>query len=91
MGTYHTAHARLENYMALDKWAQGLVCFQPDAWRYIIHTDLVYKRHIVHVFLIFILFPYTQLIHIIVAPVRYFFREMTCIKKTLGRESDFCE
>lgn len=73
MRTYHTAHAPLEIYMALDEWAQGLVCFQPDAWRYITHTDLVYKLHIVNGFLIFILFPYTQLIHIIVAPVRYFF------------------
>lgn len=74
MGTYHTAHAPLENYRALDEWAQALVCFRPEAWRYIAHADIVYKLHIVNGFLIFILFPYTKLIHLIVAPVRYFFK-----------------
>lgn len=74
LGTYHTAHAPLANYMALDEWAQGLVCFQPDAWKYIAPTNIVYKLHIVNGFLIFIFFPYTKLIHIIVAPIRYFFK-----------------
>lgn len=71
VGTYITARSPIEEYMSLDYWAQGLVWFEPDAWKYIASIDIVYKLHIINGFLIFILFPYTKLVHMVVAPVFY--------------------
>lgn len=73
LGTYHTAHAPLSDYLSLDEWAQGIVRFEPDAWKYIASAGWIYKLHIVNGFLIFILFPYTKLMHMVAAPVRYAF------------------
>lgn len=71
MGTYHTAHAPLANYLSLDEWAQGVVRFDPDAWKYIASVNIVYKLHIINGFFIFILFPYSKLMHMVAAPIRY--------------------
>lgn len=71
MGTYLTAHAPIENYLSLDYWAQGVVWFEPQAWKYISSIDIIYKLHIINGFLIFILFPFSKLMHMVVAPVRY--------------------
>lgn len=72
--TYITANAPVEHYLALDYWAQGLVWFEPDAWKYIADIHILYVLHIVNGFLIFILFPYTKLMHMLMVPVRYFFK-----------------
>lgn len=71
LGTYLTARSPIEDYLSLDSWAQGLVWFEPDAWKYISTVDLIYKLHIINGFLIFILFPFTKLMHMVVAPIRY--------------------
>ena len=70
-GTYVTSHAPLDDYMALDHWAQGLFIFEPDAWRWIAEASLIHKLHIVVGICILLIFPFTKLMHMIVAPVRY--------------------
>lgn len=52
----------------------NLYLFEPDAWRYIADADMVYKLHIINGFLIFILFPYTKLMHMVAVPFRYLFK-----------------
>jgi respiratory nitrate reductase, gamma subunit len=71
-GTYITTQSPLSDYMAMEHWAQGIFIFEPDSWRYIIDADMVYKLHIVNGFLIFILFPFTKLMHMVMVPVNYF-------------------
>ncbi|MFV0521342.1 MAG: respiratory nitrate reductase subunit gamma [Mangrovibacterium sp.] len=70
-GTYITSQSPLEDYIAMEHWAQGLVIFKPDSWQHIIDADLVYKLHIVNGFFICILFPFTKLIHMIMVPINY--------------------
>lgn len=58
----------------LMKWAQAVVYFGPDPASYIVGASWLFKLHIVVGLLIFMLFPFTRLIHIISAPVRYLWR-----------------
>ena len=69
--TYITTQSSLEDYMAMEYWAQGIFIFEPDSWKYIADADLIYKLHIVNGFLIFLIFPFTKLMHMIMVPVLY--------------------
>jgi nitrate reductase gamma subunit len=69
-----TATSSVENYAALGEWAQKIITFQPDAGAVITGHSLIYKLHIVTGLFIFIIFPYTKLMHIMVLPIAYFFR-----------------
>jgi nitrate reductase gamma subunit len=69
-----TAGSSVENYAELGAWAQKVITFQPDAGAIIAGHSLIYKLHIVTGLLIFMIFPYTKLMHMFVMPVAYFFR-----------------
>ena len=70
-GTYITSHSPLENYMAMDHWAQGIAVLKPNSWLYIVDASIVYKLHIVNGFLILLIFPFTKLMHMVVVPINY--------------------
>ena len=70
-GTYVTTQSPLSSYMALDHWAQGLFIFEPDAWQWIAEANIIHKLHIVIGILILLIFPFTKLMHMIVAPIGY--------------------
>lgn len=55
-------------------WAQAIVYFQPGAADYIADVNWIYKAHILLGLAIFITFPFTRLVHMISAPVRYLWR-----------------
>jgi len=69
-----TAQSSVESYSALGVWAQRVITFQPDAGAIIAGHSIVYKIHIFIGLLIFMIFPYTKLMHLLVFPVVYFFR-----------------
>jgi nitrate reductase gamma subunit len=69
-----SAGSSVENYAALGEWAQKVITFQPNAGSVIAGHSLIYKLHIVTGLLIFMIFPYTKLMHMFVMPVAYFFR-----------------
>ncbi len=69
-----TASSPLENYTSLGVWAQKVITFQPEAGAMIAKHNIMYKIHFVTGLLIFMIFPYTKLIHMIVYPIAYFFR-----------------
>lgn len=71
---YTTASASVQHYAALGIWAQKVITFQPDAGAVIAGHSIIYKLHIVIGLLIFIIFPYTKLMHMLVLPIGYFFR-----------------
>lgn len=71
---FTTATASDENYAALGEWAQKVVTFQPNAGDVIAGHSLTYKLHIITGLFIFMIFPYTKLMHMWVAPLAYFFR-----------------
>lgn len=69
-----TATASVEHYASLGVWAQKVITFQPDAGAVILGHNLIYKLHIVVGLFIFIIFPYTKLMHMLTIPLAYFFR-----------------
>ncbi len=72
--TVLSACGSLANYLSFDDWAQGLVVFKSAPWEYISHCNPLYKIHIVNGFLIFLVFPYSKLIHFVATPLGYLLR-----------------
>lgn len=55
-------------------WAQGIIYFQPGAASHLVDVHWIYKAHILLGLAIFITFPFTRLVHMLSAPVRYLWR-----------------
>jgi len=66
-------------------WAFGVVTFQPDVAGYILHAPLIFKLHIVLGLTIFTVFPFTRLVHMFSAPVRYLWRPGYQVVRSRGR------
>ncbi len=68
-------------------WAFGIFTFDPKAASYLEHVSLIYKLHIVLGLVIFILFPFTRLVHMLSAPVRYLWRPGYQIVRTRRKKA----
>lgn len=66
-------------------WAFGVVTFQPDIAGYILHAPLIFKLHIVLGLTIFTVFPFTRLVHMFSAPVRFLWRPGYQVVRRRGR------
>jgi nitrate reductase gamma subunit len=55
-------------------WAQGIFTFQGDAASHVRNVDPVFKTHLFLGLTILLLFPFTRLVHMLSAPVRYLWR-----------------
>lgn len=55
-------------------WAQGIFTFQADAAAQITDVSWLFKLHLVLGMTIFLVFPFTRLVHMLSAPVRYLWR-----------------
>lgn len=55
-------------------WAQGILTFRADAADQIVNASWIFKAHIFVGLTIFLIFPFTRLVHIISAPLRYLWR-----------------
>jgi len=63
--------------IALANWAQYILTFRAGAADFIVHEALVFKLHLVLGMTIFLIFPFTRLVHIfsgVAAPIKYIFR-----------------
>ncbi len=67
-------HLDGSSMIALAEWAQHIVTFRPGAAEFITEEALVFKLHIVLGLTIFLLFPFTRLVHIVSAPFKYLLR-----------------
>lgn len=67
----HLDGSEMVKFMA---WAQGIIYFQPGAAGHIADVHWIYKGHILLGLLIFAIFPFTRLVHMVSAPVRYLWR-----------------
>jgi len=75
----HLDGAEMEH---LAEWAQGIVTFRGlDAAAAIAHVDLIFKLHIFFGLTIFLVFPFTRLVHIISVPVKYFARNYQIVRQ----------
>ncbi|MFV0361001.1 respiratory nitrate reductase subunit gamma [Tropicimonas sp.] len=55
-------------------WAQAVIYFGADPASYLTDVSWLFKMHIVLGLTIFLLFPFTRLVHMLSAPVRYLWR-----------------
>lgn len=55
-------------------WAQGVFTFNPAAASYVADAAPIFKLHLVLGMTILLLFPFTRLVHMLSAPVRYLWR-----------------
>jgi nitrate reductase gamma subunit len=56
------------------RWAQGIFTFDPKAASYTAGTSIIFELHILLGLTIFVLFPFSRLVHMLSAPVRYLWR-----------------
>ncbi len=60
--------------IALAEWAQRIVTFRSGAAEFIVHEHWIFKLHIALGLTIFLVFPFTRLVHMFSAPVKYLAR-----------------
>ncbi len=69
--------------LVLTSWAQDIVTFQGDAAQILVPAPLIYKVHIFLGITIFLVFPFTRLVHIWSAPVWYLGRSYQLVRQRL--------
>lgn len=67
-------HSDGSSMIALANWAQHIVTFRGGAADFVAGEAMVFKLHIILGLTIFLLFPFTRLVHVLSAPVKYLFR-----------------
>ena len=67
-------HADGGEMVKLMMWAQSIIYFQADAAAYLIGTNWLFKVHILLGLTLFLLLPFTRLVHIFSAPIRFLWR-----------------
>lgn len=68
-------------------WAQGIFTLKAGAWELVADVHWIYKLHILLGLMIFVLFPFTRLVHMFSAPVRYVWRPGYQIVRTRKHKS----
>ena len=71
---YSAQHMDGSSMLALASWAQHLVTFQGDAASFVLHEAFMFKIHLVLGLTIFLIFPFTRLVHVWSVPVQYLLR-----------------
>jgi nitrate reductase gamma subunit len=67
--------------IALSHWAQAILTFQAGAAEHVRGVEWVFKTHIFLGLTIFVLFPFSRLVHIWSAPVGYVFRPYQLVRR----------
>jgi len=75
-------HLDGEEMVALMNWAQHIVTLRPGAADYVTHVSPVFKTHLVLGMTIFLIFPFTRLVHVLSAPIWYLGRRGYQIVRT---------
>lgn len=77
-------HLDGSSMVALAEWAQRIVTFRPGAADYIVSQHIIFKLHIFLGLTIFLVFPFTRLVHVWSAPIKYLFRKGYQIARKRG-------
>jgi len=64
-------HSDGEEMVKFMMWAQGIFTFQPGAANYVADAHWIFKAHLTLGLTIFLVFPFTRLVHMLSAPVWY--------------------
>jgi len=71
---FSAQHMDGSSMLALASWAQHLVTFQGDAASFVAGEAFIFKIHLVLGLTIFLIFPFTRLVHIWSVPIQYLAR-----------------
>ncbi|MGQ5701226.1 respiratory nitrate reductase subunit gamma [Sandaracinobacteroides sp. A072] len=72
---FSLSHADASVMLRLSSWAQGILTFQPGVAHYVKGLDWPYQVHLLLGMTIFLLFPFTRLVHMLSAPIWYLNRK----------------
>ena len=86
--TVSARHLDGEEMVKFMRWAQSIFSFDPAASSYVGNADLVFKLHITLGLTIFVLFPFTRLVHMLSVPVRYVWRPGYQIVRTRRKPAE---
>lgn len=80
-----------EEMVLFMSWAGGILTFDPQAADFIVDVALVYKLHIILGLTLFLISPFTRLVHIWSAPIWFLFRPGYQIvrSRALARRPDY--
>ncbi|MCF6274313.1 MAG: respiratory nitrate reductase subunit gamma [Robiginitomaculum sp.] len=67
-------HMDGSSMIELAAWAQKIVTFRSGAAEHILAQNIIFKLHIVLGLTIFLVFPFTRLVHMFSAPIKYLLR-----------------
>ncbi len=74
-------HLDGSNMLLLAEWAQSIVFFKGGAAEHLVGVGLIFKLHIFLGLTIFLLFPFTRLVHVWSAPVQYLARNYQIVRQ----------
>lgn len=69
------------NMLVLAEWAQRIVTFRPDAADLIANVSWIFKLHLFFGITLFLVFPFSRLVHIWSAPVGYVARPYQVVRR----------
>lgn len=78
---YSTQHKDGHLMMQLGEWAQHIVTFRWGAADYIAEADWIYKSHVVLGMTLFLLAPFTRLVHVWSIPLSYLWRPYQIVRR----------
>lgn len=86
LSSIHASSQHLDGseMLALAAWAQHIVTLRPDAASLIAGVDTIFKVHIVLGMTIFLVFPFSRLVHIWSAPLGYISRPYQLVRRRGG-------
>lgn len=84
LGTIPISMGHLDGHEMIKfmNWAQGIFTFQSGAALHVAEAHWVFKMHLFLGLSIFLVFPFTRLVHLLSMPVRYFWRQGYQIVRT---------
>jgi nitrate reductase gamma subunit len=68
-------------------WAQGILLLRSDVWMLVADTHPIFKAHLFLGMTIFLLFPFTRLVHVFSAPIWYLGRRGYQIVRSAGLQA----
>ena len=80
----HLDGGEMVKFMA---WALGIFTFQGGAAAYVAEAHWIFKLHLFLGLTIFLVFPFTRLVHMLSAPVRYIWRPGYQVVRTRNRKA----
>lgn len=77
-------HLDGEEMVKFMNWAQGILTLRPDAATYVAGVHPIFKAHLLLGMTVFLVFPFTRLVHVWSAPIWYLGRQGYQIVRTRG-------